>query len=188
MLPLLLFRTWRGREARPASVARNAAKTLAQIVVMWSIFFALLPLVIYYIEGAIGLSSVRFDSTTWVFVGVVVFVLGGALGLVSAAYMVAYGQGTPLPVDCPREMVVRGPYRHIRNPMAAGSFAQGVAVGLMLGSPLVVAYALAGAVGWNYFVRPMEEMDLERRFGQPYARYRDSVRCWLPTVQGYRGR
>jgi protein-S-isoprenylcysteine O-methyltransferase Ste14 len=188
MLAFLLFRPWRGREARLASIARNAAKTLAQILVMWSIFFALLPLVIYYIEAAIGLSSIRFDSTTWLTVGIVVFVLGGALGVVSAIYIVAYGQGTPLPVDCPRVLVVRGPYLHVRNPMAIGSFAQGVAVGLMLGSPLVVAYALTGAVGWNYFVRPWEEMDLERRFGQPYARYRDSMRCWLPHVKRYRSR
>jgi protein-S-isoprenylcysteine O-methyltransferase Ste14 len=69
--------------------------------------------------------------------------------------------------------------------MAMGSFAQGIAVGLMLGSPLVVAYALAGAVGWNYVVRPWEEMDLVRRFGPPYARYRDSVRCWLPRLRPY---
>jgi len=46
-------------------------------------------------------------------------------------------------------------------------------------------YVLVGAVGWNYFVRPWEEMDLERRFGMPYDRYRDSVRCWVPRMDGY---
>ena len=183
----LFFRAIRGREARPAGFARNALKTFAQIVVMWAIFYALLPLAIFYLEGMLGLAQYRFGSTAWLLAGAILFLAGGTLGLVSAAYMVAYGHGTPLPADCPRELVIKGPYRHIRNPMAMGSFAQGVAVGLMLGSPLVAAYALIGAVGWNYVVRPWEEMDLERRFGPPYAQYRDSVRCWIPRLRAYGG-
>jgi len=31
-------------------------------------------------------------------------------------------------------------------------------------------------------VRPLEEVDLEERFGADYRRYRDSVRCWIPRV------
>ncbi len=110
---------------------------------------------------------------------------GWALAYTSAAFMVVKGQGTPLPADCPRELVIAGPYRYVRNPMAMGSFAQDVAVGLFLGSPLVTLYALVGPVGWNYFVRPWEELDLERRFGEAYVRYREGVRCWVPRVKGY---
>jgi protein-S-isoprenylcysteine O-methyltransferase Ste14 len=66
-----------------------------------------------------------------------------------------------------------------------GSFAQGIAVGLFLGSPLATAYALAGTIGWNYFVRPWEELDLERRFGAPYKAYEEHVRCWIPNLQPY---
>jgi len=73
----------------------------------------------------------------------------------------------------------------VRNPMAMGSFAQGFAVGIFLGSPLVLIYVLIGTVGWNYFVRPWEELDLERRFGEPFVRYRDNVRCWVPRLRGY---
>jgi protein-S-isoprenylcysteine O-methyltransferase Ste14 len=144
-----------------------------------------LPLSIFFLEGVLGLAHYRFASAFWQLAGAIVFVAGGTLGLVSAFYMVSFGHGTPLPADCPRELVIRGPYRYVRNPMAIGSFAQGIAVGLMLGSPLVVAYALAGAIGWNYLVRPWEEMDLERRFGLPYAHYRDHVRCWVPRWHPY---
>lgn len=185
MIAFLLFRSIRGREARPAGVARNALKTLLQIVVMWSIFYALIPAGIFYVEGVVGLGQYRFTSPAWQVVGVIVFLIGGTFGLICAAYMVSYGQGTPLPADCPRKLVIKGPYRNIRNPMAIGSFAQGMAVGLWLGSPLVVIYSLVGALGWNYFVRPWEEMDLERRFGQPYAQYRDTVGCWIPRLRPY---
>jgi protein-S-isoprenylcysteine O-methyltransferase Ste14 len=180
-----LFSARSGRTARPAGFAWNMAKTLAQMLIMWAIFFGLLPAGIYYFEDKVGLADYRFGSATWQIVGATLFLLGYALAQTSAVYMVREGHGTPLPADCPRDLVIAGPYRYVRNPMAIGSFAQGVAVGLWLGSPLVVTYAFVGAVGWNYFVRPWEEMDLQRRFGEAYARYRDSVRCWLPNVKPY---
>ncbi len=99
--------------------------------------------------------------------------------------MVRYGDGTPLPADCTRRLSIAGPYRYVRNPMAMGSLAQGFAVGLFLGSPLVLLYALAGTLGWNFVVRPWEEHDLEQRFGEPYRRYRDAVRCWIPRLHPF---
>jgi len=175
----------RGRVARPASVGWNIAKTLAQSLTMWAIFFFLLPASIYYLEGNFGLGGYRFSSPLWQVAGVTLFMLGWILAYTSAAFMVVKGQGTPLPADSARKLVVAGPYRYVRNPMAMGSFAQGIAVGMFLGSPLVTLYALVGSVGWNYFVRSWEEMDLERRFGAEYARYRDAVRCWIPRLRGY---
>jgi protein-S-isoprenylcysteine O-methyltransferase Ste14 len=50
----------------------------------------------------------------------------------------------------------------------------------------VVLYALAGGPLWHFLVRPWEETDLERRFGEPYRAYRAAVKCWLPRVRGYR--
>ena len=148
------FTSIHGRVARPASTRRNIAKTLIQIVVMWSIFYGFLPAAVYRLENNSDLRRFRFSSTRWRVAGSVLFLMGGTLGLTSAWFMVLQGKGTPLPADCPRELVIAGPYRHVRNPMAMGSFAQGIAVGLFLGSPMVTAYALTGAVGWNYTVRP----------------------------------
>jgi protein-S-isoprenylcysteine O-methyltransferase Ste14 len=162
-------------------------KTLAQMFVMWAIFFGLLPAGIYYLEGKSGLAHNRFGSPVWRIAALLLFLLGWLLAETSALFMVARGHGTPLPADCPSELVVAGPYRYVRNPMAIGSFAQGAAVGLWLGSPSVIIYVLAGAVGWNYLVRPWEETDLERRFGGPYLHYRDSVRCWIPRLAPYAG-
>src|SRR3712207_7468102 len=50
-------------------------------------------------------------------------------------------------------------------------------------SPLATAYAIIGSIGWNYVVRPWEELDLQRRFGSAYEQYRDSVRCWIPRLR-----
>jgi protein-S-isoprenylcysteine O-methyltransferase Ste14 len=170
----------RGRPARPASPAWNVAKTLAQTLVFWSVFLFALPAAVFALEDALGLIGWRFRSPVAGWIGVALFILGGALGLTSGIVMAIRGGGTPLPSDCPRTLVVAGPYRYVRNPMAVAGLAQGLAVGLVLGSPAVIAYALAGGPVWNRFVRPWEEADLERRFGDDYRRYRSDVRCWLP--------
>jgi len=83
----------------------------------------------------------------------------------------------------PNRLVIAGPYRFVRNPMAMAGVVQGAAVGLMLASWLVVAYAIAGSLVWNSVVRPLEEADLESRFGDEFLRYRMSVRCWVPRLR-----
>ncbi|MCL4204918.1 MAG: isoprenylcysteine carboxylmethyltransferase family protein [Pirellulaceae bacterium] len=174
----------RGREADPASCGWNVAKTLAQTLVFWLVFLVLLPAAIYRLEYELGIDGARFGSSASQWTGVGLFVLGGTLGMVSGVMMAVYGAGTPLPLDCPRRLVVVGPYRYVRNPMAVAGLCQGIAVGLILGSPAVVAYAALGGPVWHLLVRPWEEADLEARFGESYRRYRTAVRCWLPRSPG----
>lgn len=176
---------FRGREARPTTCWCIVLKTLCQTVVFWSIFLFLLPTAIFAVEGRTCLAECRLDGPGFICGGIVLFTLGGSLGLTSGFVMAVRGRGTPLPSDCARKLVVVGPYRYIRNPMAVAGLAQGLGVGLFLGSPAVLAYALAGGPVWHVFVRPWEEADLERRFGEPYRRYRAAVRCWVPCLPGY---
>ena len=115
-------------------------------------------------------------------VGVAVLVLASALGIWSAVVMSTRGDGTPLPSAMPNRLVIAGPYRRIRNPMAVAGILQGAAIGLILQSWLVVAYAVVGSMVWNYVIRPLEESDLKERFGDEFQQYRDTVRCWVPQV------
>jgi protein-S-isoprenylcysteine O-methyltransferase Ste14 len=101
--------------------------------------------------------------------------------------MARLGAGTPLPLDHANRLVLRGPYAFIRNPMAFTGLTQATAVALILGSTAVLLYVGAGGSFWNWVVRPFEERDLARRFGEPYERYRRAVRCWVPRLTPYRG-
>jgi len=167
------------RLARPdGSALRYGVATAVQIAVFWGFFLGVLPIIIRWLEHRWGLAITLPVGVP--VVGAVIFVLASALGIWSAAAMSTLGKGTPLPAAMPRQLVVAGPYRFVRNPMAVSGIVQGVAVGLMLSSWLVVAYALLGSLLWNYAVRPHEEADLEKRFGDPYRQYRDAVRCWVP--------
>jgi protein-S-isoprenylcysteine O-methyltransferase Ste14 len=124
-----------------------------------------------------------FHSMPWC--GGAVFVIAGAIGLVAANVLVRDGHGTPLPLDTTREFVVAGPYRYVRNPMAMCGVLQAVGVGLCLGSPGVIGYAVLGGVLWQCLARPWEEADMEERFGERYTRYRDEVACWIPRLRPY---
>ena len=86
--------------------------------------------------------------------------------------MATRGEGTPLPTQTARRLVIKGPYRWIRNPMVVAGLVQGLCVGLLLGSRLAVVVPLAGALVWNYVIRPVEEADLETRFGESFRAYR----------------
>jgi protein-S-isoprenylcysteine O-methyltransferase Ste14 len=156
------------------------ASTIGQIVVFWGAFLIVLPAIIAVLEKRWRV-GVELPHVV-VIVGVIVIVLASALGLSSAFVMSTLGRGTPLPSAMPNRLVIAGPYRLVRNPMAVAGILQGVAVGLILSSWLVVAYAAIGSLLWNYAVRPSEEADLRARFGDEFARYERDVRCWLPRV------
>ncbi|MAT17616.1 MAG: hypothetical protein CMF56_03485 [Leifsonia sp.] len=168
------FRVARPRQGR----AVHVAATMLQIAVFWGFFLVAIPLVVVAAERRWDL-HVALPEPVGV-IGVVVLALSSALGIWSGLTMSIRGNGTPLPAAMPNEFVVSGPYRFVRNPMALSGIVQGAAVGLILSSWLVVAYAVVGSLVWNYAVRPHEEADLEAKFGDEFRAYRDSVRCWIP--------
>ncbi|QWT23006.1 isoprenylcysteine carboxylmethyltransferase family protein [Subtercola sp. PAMC28395] len=170
---------FRSATTRPKP-ARHVASTFGQIAVFWGLFLVVIPLVIAALEQRwrVGLPFPAFAIP----LGVAVLLLASTLGISSGVIMSTLGDGTPLPSAMANRLVIVGPYRWIRNPMAVSGFVQGVAVGLILESWLVVAYAVAGSLLWNYAVRPHEEADLEQRFGDEFRSYRDAVRCWVPQI------
>ncbi len=112
--------------------------------------------------------------------GWMMFFYFSLMGLYSGWIMSWVGRGTPLPIDCPNVLVTNGPYKYLRNPMAVAGIGQGISVGLILGSWMVILYAISGAFLWHFLVRPAEEADLQTRFGKEYMDYKVKVRLWWP--------
>ncbi len=170
--------------ARSTDVGWNLAKTVAQSVLFVGVFLGLGPWWVWQAEGWLGVPRVSMGTAgAWLLAAIVPLNLG-QLG--SALHLAVVGGGTPLPIDTARELVVRGAYAHVRNPIASLGIAQGLCLGVGLGSPGIVAYALAGGVVWHTFVRPIEEADLLERFGDAYARYREAVPLWWWRVRRWR--
>ncbi|MBK8848713.1 MAG: isoprenylcysteine carboxylmethyltransferase family protein [Saprospiraceae bacterium] len=162
--------------SRHNNVWINAIKTMVQIVLIWTLTLFVIPaLIINTTRNHIVLEFEFLQMTA-----TILFILFSILGLYSSYHLVKYGSGTPLPLDHTQKLVISGPYRHVRNPMAVAGIGQGLAVSLFSESYPVLFYVLLGAFVWHWFVRPLEEEDMYKRFGEPYDHYKKSVRCWIP--------
>lgn len=153
-------------------------RTTIQLVIFWGVFLIILPAIINSFEDRWNL-SVKFPILV-VVAGVALLAFSSVLGVWSARAMANFGSGTPLPAAMANHLVVRGPYAFIRNPMAVAGIGQGVAIGLIIGSWMVIVYALVGSLLWNWLIRPHEEADLRRRFGTEFDEYCRHVACWFP--------
>ena len=87
----------------------------------------------------------------------------------------------------PQRMVVEGPYRYVRNPLYDGDFCLIVGAALLTRSwalVLVAALYLAQLA----LQLPLEERELEERFGAPYHRYCELVPRFVPRRRPVRQR
>ena len=110
-------------------------------------------------------------------------VLGAALAVMTVRLFVGVGEGTPAPWDPPQKLVVRGPYRYVRNPMISGVLFMLAAEALAFGSwPLAGWWMFFFAANSVYFPL-VEEKGLEARFGEPYRVYKANVPRWLPRLR-----
>jgi protein-S-isoprenylcysteine O-methyltransferase Ste14 len=171
------------RRAKEATHRWNLAKTFVQIAFFWTLFLWLMPTQIVHLESLVGRAQIEWQGQRSV--ACILFTAASILGLYAGITMAIAGKGTPLPLDTARELVIKGPYSRVRNPMAIAGLGQGFAVAIYFGSPAVAAYSLIGGLIWNFGVRPVEERDLQERFGAPYTRYKKNVSCWMPNVAAY---
>jgi protein-S-isoprenylcysteine O-methyltransferase Ste14 len=99
-------------------------------------------------------------------------------------HFAATGRGTPAPIDPPRQLVIRGPFRVVRNPMYLSVLVTVVGWAVFYRSAVLLWYAGALWIGFHLFVIFYEEPVLQRQFGESYAQYRRTVRRWMPTRPG----
>ena len=153
--------------------ARAAAGSLVFLVVAPGVVAGLVPWLLtgWDANGA---------SRAAVVVGWLLIGLGAAVLLSAFARFVLEGLGTPAPVAPSERLVVGGLYRYVRNPMYLAVAAVIVGQALVLGRPVLIAYAALFLVVVASFVHWYEEPVLGRRFGEQYERYRRAVPGWRP--------
>ena len=105
---------------------------------------------------------------------------GAALAITCILTFVFVGTGTPAPFDPPRRLVVRGPYRLIRNPMYVGAALALVGAALFYQSIPLLGYAGLFLVITHVFVVFYEEPTLRRTFAADYDAYCRQVGRWWP--------
>jgi protein-S-isoprenylcysteine O-methyltransferase Ste14 len=112
--------------------------------------------------------------------GMIVVAIGTVIALWCVFTFVFIGKGTPAPFDPPRKLVVRGPYRFVRNPMYIGAGMTIAGAAVYYQSLSILSYTCLFFLITHLFVVFYEEPTLRRTFGDEYEAYFGRVRRWLP--------
>jgi len=114
--------------------------------------------------------------------GMLICALGAALALWCVGAFAWIGKGTPAPFDPPRRLVIRGPYRFVRNPMYIGAAIALAGAALCFRSLGLCAFVCGFLLVTHLFVLLYEEPTLRRLFGPEYADYCAHVDRWRPHI------
>ena len=105
--------------------------------------------------------------------------LGAMVALWCILSFALIGRGTPAPFDPPRRLVVRGPYRHVRNPMYLGAALALAGAALFYETGALWAYAAGFLLLTHLLVVFYEEPTLRRTLGESCATYCRQVRRFV---------
>jgi protein-S-isoprenylcysteine O-methyltransferase Ste14 len=114
--------------------------------------------------------------------GLVLATGGAGVALWCIVTFATHGRGTPAPFDPPRYLVIRGPYRFVRNPMYIGAGVALVGAALFFESWALLGYAGLFLLAAHLLVVTYEESALRGTFGQDYDQYCARVGRWWPRI------
>lgn len=114
----------------------------------------------------------------------------GALFLIPGIFLSLYcvllfllNKGTPVPLNPPPSLIVKGPYKYIRNPMISGLILQFFGFGLFCNSITLAFITTPFLFLVNYLeLRFIEEPELEIRLGNSYKDYKKNTPMFFPRL------
>jgi protein-S-isoprenylcysteine O-methyltransferase Ste14 len=147
--------------------------------------------VLVFIPGAILLVTqdskfapeLASPTQIWFWLALLAAILGLALSTWTVTLFVKLGQGTPAPWDPPKRLVIRGPYRYVRNPMITGALLMLFAEAILFQSLPIATWMTVFFIGNAIYFPLIEEKGLEQRFGDEYQNYKANVPRWLPRIR-----
>ncbi len=112
--------------------------------------------------------------------GALPILIGAAIYFWCAWDFTFTGRGTPAPIDPPKELVVRGLYRYVRNPMYVGILSILLGEAFLFASQRLFEYAAVAFLFFFLLVVLYEEPILRQKFGESYRQYCKNVSRWIP--------
>ena len=83
------------------------------------------------------------------------------------------------PSEEPTVLVTSGPFRLSRNPIYLGMASILLGVAVVQGTLVALVFPVIFVMLIEFFIIPGEERILEKIFGEPYRKYKKSVRKWI---------
>jgi protein-S-isoprenylcysteine O-methyltransferase Ste14 len=163
---------------------KNLARQFSSFIVPL-ILTTLVPALIAQWEHRV--KNLLISSSTFnILAGSIVTLAGLLLFSVTVTTFINIGNGTIMPWDPTRKLVVVGVYRYVRNPMILGVLILLVGEALLFASIGIAALALVFfGINTVYFIFS-EEPGLVKRFGKEYREYMQNVPRWIPRLKPWK--
>ena len=123
------------------------------------------------------------ELVLWRFLlGVICFLAGILLAVLTVRLFPKVGNGTPAPWDPSTKMIISGPYAYVRNPMITGVVLILIGESLMLSSWAIGIWATVFIIINMIYFPLSEEPGLRKRFGKDYDEYCKNVPRYIPRL------
>lgn len=121
-------------------------------------------------------------SSLFLALGFISFFAGASLAVWTMVLFWKVGKGTLAPWAPTQNLVVKGPYCFVRNPMLSGVLAMLLGESMLLGSFQILTWTVVFFIINTVYFIFVEEKGLEKRFGGDYILYKKSVPRWIPRL------
>jgi protein-S-isoprenylcysteine O-methyltransferase Ste14 len=155
------------------------------INVLKQIFSFILPVTVLVIIPLWVEKNWSLQMGVHLFAGLLVVLLGLTMMAITISSFIRIGKGTLAPWSPTKRLVIKGPYRYVRNPMILGVLTVLLGEALSLWSKNILVWSGEFfLINIIYFII-YEEPNLEKRFGDEYREYKKNVSRWLPRLTPY---
>ena len=139
------------------------------------------PILLVKVNNFLGLSIIR--NTPFLFIGILLAILGIGLFFYCTFIFSKVGKGTPVPIEPPKKFVYSGIYSYVRNPIYVGYVLIFFSYFFIFGHSGLLLYPFIGIIVLHFYIILIEEKALRRRFGKAYEDYLKKVPRWIPRLQ-----
>jgi len=152
-------------------------KQLRAVLLLPGVVTVVIPATILYVTG------LPSPPPRWnIAIGSLFILLGLALMVWTNRLFTTAGKGTLAPWNPTQRLVVRGVYRHVRNPMITGVFCILLGEAICFGSWSLLGWFGVFVVVNMIYIPLVEEVGLAKRFGEDYRLYKRDVPRWIPRL------
>jgi len=113
------------------------------------------------------------------YIGTIPILMGLIITLWFFYDFITVGKGTPVPTDPPKNLVIVGMYKFVRNPMYVGILFLLFGEAVFFKSFALLGYTACIYCLFHVFIVGFEEPVLRSKFGKEYEKYCNSVPRWL---------
>lgn len=173
------FKKWAEREY-------GIGERITATLLAGTIFVVLIPTVLVKgsaaVDGWLGLPAIRTAWIKLVFGGILAS-LGFAFAMWAIIAQILRGRGTPLPVMATQSLLTSPPFSYCRNPMSLGTMLGYLGISFWTGSLSAFGMVFLLCAGLLWYLKNVEEGELEERFGPAYREYKETTPFIIPRFR-----